>query len=89
MKNAPIAASPPRPKRASTRDSAEHLFAAFPVLALITKYTGKIGLVYIKQEILSGKIKNAKRNATIIIAIGMIAVMFLLVMGVLIWLALL
>jgi flagellar basal body-associated protein FliL len=45
--------------------------------------------VYIKQELLSGKIKNAKRNATIIIAIGMIAVMFLLVMGVLIWLALL
>jgi hypothetical protein len=90
QKNAPIPATPHRPTRAyGTRDSAEHLLAAYPVLKEIAKYTGAIGLVYITQQILSGKIKEAKRNAAIIIATGIIATMFLLVIGVLIWMAVL
>jgi bacterial/archaeal transporter family-2 protein len=55
-------------------DSAEYLFAAFPVLAAIANLTGKIGTVFIKRLVLSAKIKEAKRNAAIIAAVIVIIV---------------
>jgi hypothetical protein len=72
-------------RRAFTTDSAEHLFAAFPVLLAIANWTGKLGRDYIKAFILSGKIKEAKRNAAII-ATAIIA-MFLIIIACIIWLA--
>jgi len=66
-------------------DSAEHLFAAFPVLVAIANATGRLGRVYIKEFIRAGKTKEAKRNATIMVAVAL--TMFLLLITCVIWLA--
>jgi hypothetical protein len=82
------APSPSAPKHVGPRlamDSAEHLFAAFPVLTAIAHWTGRIGTVFIKRLILRGKIKGARRNAAIIAA-GVVVV-FVLLMACIIWLA--
>ena len=71
--------------RQMTYDSAEHLLAAFPVLLVMTRWTGKIGMAYIQKFVLSGKIKEARRNAAII-ATGIVAI-FGAIMGCVIWLA--
>jgi hypothetical protein len=68
-------------------DSAEHLIAAVPVLVAIANLTGKIGTVFIKRLVLSGKIKEAKRNAAIIAAV--IVIIILLIIACIIWLAVL
>ena len=86
----PPAQSPSAPKfvgRARTMDSAEHLFAAFPVLVAIANLTGKVGVVFIKRLVLSGKIKEATRNAAIIGSV--IVIVIVLVIACVIWLALL
>jgi hypothetical protein len=75
----------PQSRRWRTRDSATHLFAAFPVLLAIANWTGKLGRVYIRQFILSGKIKEAKRNAAIIATV--IISIFLLIIASICWLA--
>jgi hypothetical protein len=77
--------TPAAPRRRATRDSAEHLFAAFPVLLAIANWTGKLGRIYIKNFILSGKLKEARRNAAIIASV--IIVMFLIIFACVIWLA--
>jgi hypothetical protein len=80
----------PAPKfvgRRFTKDSAAELLAALPVLMTIAKWTGKIGVLYIRRLVISGKIKEAKRNAAIIAA-GILS-MFLVLIGCLLWLALL
>ena len=66
-------------------DTAEHLFAAFPVLIAIANWTGRLGRVYIKECIRTGKDKEARRNATIMVAVAII--MFLLLIACIIWLA--
>jgi hypothetical protein len=66
-------------------DSAEHLFAAFPVLLAIANWTGRLGRVYIKDCIRTEKDKEARRNATIMVAVAII--MFLLLISCIIWLA--
>lgn len=73
-------------------DSAEYLLAAHPVLTEIAKYTGWIGLanlgkVYITRKIIAGKDKEATRNAAIMVAA--VFAMFLIILGVSIFLALL
>jgi hypothetical protein len=73
--------------RHRTRDSAGHLLAASPVLMAIANWTGKIGTLYIKRFVLSGKIKEARRNGAVIAAV--IALVFLLIIACAIWLALL
>jgi hypothetical protein len=83
----PTPATPPR--RAMAMDSAEHLFAAFPVLLAIANRTGRLGEIYIKRLILAGKDKEAKRNAAIIIATAIIGTMFLILIACMIWLAML
>jgi len=52
----------------------------------IANCTGKLGRDYIKAFILSGKIKEAKWNAAIIIATPIIA-MFLIIIACIVWLA--
>jgi hypothetical protein len=84
---APSASEPKFVGRHRTRDSAEHLFAAFPVLMAIANWTGKIGKLYIKRLVLSGKIKEARRNGAVIAAV--IALVFFLIIACVIWLALL
>lgn len=89
-KKKPPAPSPSAPKfvgHGMAMDSAEHLFAAFPVLVAIANLTGKLGTVFIKRLVVSGKIKEAKRNAAIIAAV--IVSIILLVIACIIWLALL
>ena len=86
----PPAPSPSESKfvgRGMAMDSAEHLFAAFPVLMAIAHWTGKIGTIFIKRLVLRGKIKEARRNAAIIAAV--ISIVFLLIMVCIVWLALL
>ena len=89
-KKNPPSPSPSAPKfvgHGMAMDSAEHLFAAFPVLVAIATLTGKLGTIFIKRLVLSGKIKEAKRNAAIIAAV--IVIIILLVIACIIWLALL
>jgi hypothetical protein len=88
-KKAP-APSPSAPKvvgHGMAMDSAEHLFAAFPVLVAIANLTGKVGTIFIKGLVLSGNIKEAKRNAAIIVSV--IFIVIVLIIACIIWLALL
>jgi hypothetical protein len=66
-------------------DSAEHLFAAFPILLAIANWTGRLGRVYIKECIRTGKTREARRNATIMVVVAI--AMFLLLIATVIWLA--
>jgi hypothetical protein len=89
QKDVPIPATPPKPTPALAMDSAEHILAAAPVLMLIAKWAGKYGSVYIKRPFLSGKEKDAKRNATIIATSFSAAIILLLtfIVVVVMWLA--
>jgi hypothetical protein len=75
----------PPPRRWRTRDSAADLLAASPVLMAVAKATGKLGSTYITQYILSAKTKQARRNATIMVAVAF--TMLLLLVACVIWLA--
>jgi hypothetical protein len=81
----PKASGPRPPQRAFTTDSAEHLMAAFPILTAIANWTGKIGLSLIKTKIISGNIKQARRNAVIVVSV--VVVVFLSIIGCIVWLA--
>lgn len=75
-------------RRGYTKDSAADLFAAMPILTMIAKWTGKIGQVYINNVVTAGKPKEARRNAAIIVGTVLVGI-FVLIIGVVIWLALL
>jgi hypothetical protein len=66
-------------------DSAGDLLAATPVLVAIANWTGKLGRIYIKDLLRTGKDKEARRNATIMVAVAI--TMFLLLIGCVVWLA--
>jgi hypothetical protein len=83
----PSRTTPKQVGRAMAFDSAEHLFAAFPILVAIANWTGRIGVIFIKRLILSGKIKEARRNAAII-AVSLVGIVVLL-LAFMMWLALL
>ena len=88
-KKAP-APSPSTPKvvaHGMFMDNAEHLFAAFPVLVAIANLTGRVGTIFIKRLVLSGKIKEARRNAAIIASA--IFIVIVLIIACIMWLALL
>jgi hypothetical protein len=66
-------------------DSAEHLFAAVPILTMIASWTGRIGKVYIKNLVIAGKIKEARRNAAIIGTV--LVAIVVLIIACMVWLA--
>ncbi len=78
--------SDPNPsRRAFTTDSAAHLLAASPVLMVIARWTGKVGFTLITSKILSGKKRQAQRNAVIVVVL--VFLVFLLIIACMVWLA--